>query len=133
MPTQFQRARRRRRARGVTSMNYAKIKKAQEDAARGGALLGQLTWWHLNGATVSHHDLAAAAKAAGLDNRYLPKEITHIAAFRRAWRRAARRCPAGTLLREVGETAERLVIGIVREDADVESARLDYDLLGTVT
>ncbi len=114
-------------------MNFAKIKKAQEEAAQGATLIGHLAWWHLNGASISHDDLVAKAKVAGLDGKYLPKPLTNLAAFRRAWRRAARRCPTGLLLREVGETPERVVVGLVREDADVENASLAYDLVGTVS
>jgi hypothetical protein len=114
-------------------MNYTKLKKVQENALAQGEHLGTLCWWALNGATISHDDLVARAKAAGLSEVYLPKAIKPVAAFRRAWRHAARRCPPSMMLREIGETAERIVVGLVKEDADVEHARLDYDVVGHIT
>ena len=113
-------------------MNYAKIKQVQERAVAQGEHLGTLCWWALNGATISHDALIAKANAAGLDERYLPKVIKPVAAFRRAWRRAARRCPAGLMLREIGETADRIEVGLVKEDADVERAQLDYGVVGHI-
>ena len=114
-------------------MNYAKLKQVQEKALAQGEHLGTLCWWSLNGATIETAALAAKAKAAGLDERYLPKPIKAVAAFRRGWRSAARRCPSGLLLREIGETPERIEVGLVKEDADVEHASLDYGVVGRIT
>jgi hypothetical protein len=115
------------------SMNYTKLKKVQENALARGEHLGTLCWWALNGATISHETLVDKARIASLDERYLPKAIKPVAAFRRAWRHAARCCPRGMMLREIGETPERIVVGLVREDADVERAQLDYDVVGRIT
>ena len=114
-------------------MNYAKLKKVQESAVAKGEHLGTLCWWALNGATIPHDDLVAKAKVVGLDERHLPKAIKPVAAFRRAWRHAARGCPSGMMLREIGETPERIVVGLVREHADVDLAQLDYDVVGRIT
>lgn len=114
-------------------MNFTKIKSIAEKALVQGEHLGTLTWWSLNGSTIDTAALAAKAKAAGLDERYLPKAIKPVAAFRRAWRHAARKCPAGLMLREIGETPERIEVGLVKEDADVEHASLDYGVVGRIT
>ena len=114
-------------------MNYAKLKEVQEKALAQGEHLGTLCWWSLNGATIDTAALSAKAKAAGLDERYLPKPIKAVVAFRRGWRSAARRCPSGLMLREIGETPERIEVGLVKEDADVEHASLDYGVVGRIT
>ncbi len=114
-------------------MNFTKIKSIAEKALAQGDHLGTLAWWSLNGATIETAALAAKAKSAGLDDRYLPKAIKPVAAFRRAWRHAARKCPAGLMLREIGETPDRIEVGLVKEEADVEHARLDYDVVGHIT
>ncbi|MDP2342272.1 MAG: hypothetical protein Q8O67_15050 [Deltaproteobacteria bacterium] len=114
-------------------MNFKKIKSIAEKALAQGEHLGTLAWWSLNGSTIETAALAAKAKAAGLDERYLPKAIKPVAAFRRAWRHAARKCPAGLMLREIGETRERIEVGLVKEDADVEHASLDYGVVGRIT
>ena len=115
-------------------MNYAKLKNVQDNAvAQGGELLGHFCWWSLNGAMIDHAALIAKAKAAGLDERFLPKPIKEVAAFRRAWRHAARKCPAGLMLREIGETSDRIEVALVKEQADVNQVRLDYDVVSHIT
>ncbi len=37
------------------------------------------------------------------------------------------------MLREIGETPERIEVGLVKEDADVEHASLDDGLVGRIT
>jgi hypothetical protein len=115
-------------------MNYAKLKKVQDNAvAQAGEVLGHFCWWSLNGAMIDHAALVAKARAAGLDEKYLPKPIKAVAAFRRGWRHAARRCPSGLLLREIGETPDRIEVALVKEQADVTQVRLDYDIVSHIT
>lgn len=114
-------------------MNYTKIKSVAEKALSRGEHLGTLAWWSLNGATITTEDLAAKAKAAGLDEQFLPKAVKSVAAFRRAWRHAARKIPSGTMLREIGETTERIIVGLVREEALVDEERLEYEGIGHVS
>lgn len=115
-------------------MNLHKIAKAQERALdAGGELLGHLTWWALNGATVTHPELVALADRHGLDHRYLPKEVKPSTAFRRAWRSASRRLPAGLMLREIAETPDEIAVGLVEERPDPTRLDLDYQVLVRVT
>jgi hypothetical protein len=115
-------------------MNLKKVNEAQQRALEaGGELLGSLCWWALNGATVTHDELLALADRHGLGHAYLPKEVKPSTAFRRAWRSAGRRLAAGHMLREIADTPEELVVGLVEERPDTKALDLDYHVLVRLT
>lgn len=115
-------------------MNLNAIITAQERAVdAGGERLGDLCWWALNGATITHVDLVTLADKHGLDHRYLPGEVKPSTAFRRAWRSAARRLPAGHMLREIADTPDELVVGLVEERPDADALDLDYRVIVRLT
>lgn len=101
-------------------------------AQTGGAYIGSLVWWSLNGNHVTHNRLKELAAQHGLPERFLPKEVKPTSAFRRAWRHASTKLSAGLLLRQIDETEAGIHVGLVQEQADAQAHQLAYDHLVTI-
>lgn len=101
-------------------------------AQTGGTFIGSLVWWSLNGNHVTHARLKELATQHGLPERFLPKEVKPTSAFRRAWRHASTKLPAGLLLRQIDETETGIHVGLVEEQADSQAHQLAYDHLVTI-
>src|SRR4051812_33354410 len=100
-------------------MNFGKVKTSFESAAEKSGLLGTLFWWDLGNNRVEHSELVRHARGAGLDESLLPPAVKPSPAFKRAWRAASRRIGEDLLLREIADTPDQLVVGVVKEHPDV--------------
>lgn len=110
-------------------MNFAKLQTTFAVAAEKSGLLGTLFWWDLGQNRIEHNKLVEHAQAAGLDQSLLPAPVKPSAAFRRAWRSAAHRLESDLLLRQVAETPDHLVVGVVKERPDITNLDLRYEVL----
>ncbi|MBI1944681.1 MAG: hypothetical protein HYS27_03235 [Deltaproteobacteria bacterium] len=114
-------------------MNFAKVQSSFEAAVKQAGLLGTLFWWDLGNNRVDHERLVERADAAALDRSLLPPAIKPATGFRRAWRAAARRIGDDLLLREIADTPDQIVVGVVREQPDVLNLDLRYQVLARAT
>jgi len=115
-------------------MTFHQLHEAQQrHVNRGGALLGWLLWWSLNGNRVEHAQLEALAAQHNLPGRFVPRALRPTQAFRRAWRHTASRLVEGQMLRPIAETTDEVVIGLVYEVADAGTRDLEYDVLARIT
>ncbi|MBI1944689.1 MAG: hypothetical protein HYS27_03275 [Deltaproteobacteria bacterium] len=110
-------------------MNFAKLQHSFAATAEKTGLLGTLFWWDLGNDRVDHGKLLEHAQAAGLEPALLPSPVKPAAAFRRAWRSAAHRLESDLLLRQIVETPDQLVVGVVKEKSDVTNLGLRYEVL----
>lgn len=110
-------------------MNFAKLQTSFATAAEKTGLLGTLFWWDLGHNRIEHNKLVEHAKTAGLDQELLPSAVKPASAFRRAWRSAAHRIESDLLLRQVAETPDHLVVGVVKEKPDITNLDLRYEVL----
>lgn len=111
-------------------MKYEAIRDLQAHASKTSKHLGTLVWWHVGQTAITFDALRARAAEHALDAWLLPAAVKPIAAFRRAWRAASRKTETGLMLREICETDEAIVVGVVRERADVEHLELEYEVVG---
>ena len=95
--------------------------------------LGRILWFTVSELSVSYDELKAAFQAAGIDEKYLPKEISPRDAFRRASKVAeAKRIKLDNdtylnlLVREVKMESNEIVRQLVREVVDSKNTRLEY-------
>jgi hypothetical protein len=95
--------------------------------------LGRILWFTISDCKVSFEELKTAFKAAGIDEKYLPKEISPRDAFRRATKVAeAKRIKLdddtylNLLVREVKMADDEIVRQLVREVVDSKNTRLEY-------
>jgi hypothetical protein len=95
--------------------------------------LGSLVWSTITESSVTADQLSAAAKAAGIPEKYLPGPAHPKDAMRRAAKAAeAAKVPAGQgrfvniMARQVAQTPTGLVYRLVRELVNAENRRLDY-------
>ena len=102
-------------------------------AHQGGQRLGSLLWWALNGNRIGHDALEALAQRHNLPDKYLPRPVKPPSAFRRAWRHASTNLDGGLMLRQIADTADSIVIGIVKESPDQQALDLDYNVQAHTT
>jgi hypothetical protein len=110
-------------------MNFAKLQTSFATVAEKTGLLGTLFWWDLGHNRIDHAQLVHHARTAGLEEALLPSPVKPSAAFRRAWRSAAHRLESDLLLRQIAESTDHLVVGVVREQPDVTNLDLRYQVL----
>lgn len=110
-------------------MNFKTLESTFEAAVKQAGLLGTLFWWDLGNNRIEHGALKDIAQQARLPDELLPPPVKAVNAFRRAWRAAARRVDTETLLRQVAETPDQIVVAVVREQPDVTNLDLRYQVL----
>jgi DNA-binding protein H-NS len=95
--------------------------------------LGRILWFTISDCKVSYEQLKEAFQTAGIDEKYLPKEISPRDAFRRATKVAeAKRIKLdddtylNLLVREVKMADDEIVRQLVREVVDSKNTRLEY-------
>jgi len=108
-------------------MNFHELQESQHNVGlHGGSHLGTLLWWSLNNSRIHHAALEDLARKYGLDSRYLPSPVKPVGAFRRAWRHASTRLEPGFMLRQIADTNDSIVVGLVEERADNAVLDLNY-------
>lgn len=115
-------------------MNVAELQKVQSEIlAQGGSHLGTLLWWSLSNNRVHHAALEDLARNHGLDPKYLPSPVKPVNAFRRAWRHANTRLSQGLMLRQIADTNDSIVVGLVEERANTAVMDLNYTTQAKIT
>ena len=106
-----------------------------------GGFIGRLLWFSVSDMKVDRSTLEGLFNKAGINHKYLPKEISPRDALRRASKEIeVKREPNGQkgvhmniLVREVTCDKDRLVRQVVRETVDSDNTRLGYDVIAQVT
>lgn len=113
-------ARKRKRARVL-------ISQAPIVSKRGGERIGSYLWWTLREVEINRDRLKRLFDEHGLQHKYLPPPIVGHAAFRKAVA-ACKHGDRALMLRQITETPQEIIYGVVREDVDKEAEDLAYQL-----
>lgn len=103
------------------------------------SFIGTVCWFSIIAARVKHEQLQTLFQQLGLDERFLPKPIKPIDAFRKATTETKLEYPmpwvdseskARIMVREVTAAEEMVTRHIVRENVDAKGKTLSYDKIG---
>ena len=115
------------------SSTLGTLQKTQEKIEQGGgAHLGTLFWWDLEGNHIAHNDLEALATIKNLDRKFLPAAIRPVQAFKRAISHADTLLDKELRLAKIKDDKVEVVFGVVEERADAIKKDLKFKVLARV-